>query len=110
MVTEDNVDSLHGNYFAVFQEEQRTRMRSQISAPGEMEYHCASPLPQFEKIVLPSGDAAKSWDNLSRLVNWNFSVGASKKTVVVAFGGGALLNVAGLFSSIAFRGTKVVYV
>lgn len=111
MVTEENVDSLHGDYFAAFQEEQRRQsVGSQISAPGEMEDHCASPLPQFEKIVLPSGDASKSWDNLSRLIDWNFSVGASKKTVVVAFGGGALLNVAGLFSSIAFRGTKVVYV
>jgi len=81
-----------------------------MSAPGEMEDHCAAPMPKFEKIVLPSGDAAKSWDNLSQLIKWNFSVCASKKTVVVAFGGGALLNVAGLFSSIAFRGTKVVYV
>jgi len=111
MVTEDNVNALHGNYFAALQEEQRTgQMAPQIAAPGEMEDHCAAPLPKFEKIVLPSGDAAKSWDNLSQLIKWNFSVGASKKTVVVAFGGGALLNVAGLFASIAFRGTKVVYV
>lgn len=107
MVTEDNVDTLHGNYFAALQQEQRS---SQISAPGEMEDQCVDSMPKFEKIVLPSGDAAKSWHNLSQLINWNFRVGASKKTVVVAFGGGALLNVAGLFSSIAFRGTKVVYV
>jgi len=111
VVTEENVNLLYSDYFAVFHEEQRTQMtRSVVAAPGEMPDSCAAPFPQLEKIVLPSGDAAKSWDNLSRLINWNFSVGASKKTVVVAFGGGALLNVAGLFSSIAFRGTKVVYV
>merc|ERR1711959_674614 len=63
-----------------------------------------------EKMVLPSGDAAKSWNNLTRLVEWNFSAGATKKSVVVAFGGGALLNVAGLFASIAYRGMKAVYV
>merc|ERR1712151_973944 len=41
---------------------------------------------------------------------WNFRVGATKKSVVVAFGGGALLNVVGLFASIAYRGMKLVYV
>jgi 3-dehydroquinate synthase/2-deoxy-scyllo-inosose synthase len=43
-------------------------------------------------------------------MRWNFSVGATKKSVVVAFGGGALINVAGLFASIAYRGMKAVYV
>merc|ERR1712066_783015 len=52
----------------------------------------------------------KSWENLSELMGWNFKVGATKKSVVVAFGGGAVLNVAGLFASIAYRGMKLVYV
>merc|ERR1712032_151239 len=56
------------------------------------------------------GDAAKSWDHLSKLVEWNFAVGATKKSLIVAFGGGALINVAGLFASIAYRGMKVVYI
>merc|ERR1719420_2605951 len=60
--------------------------------------------------MLPEGDAAKSWDNLSCLMRWNFSVGATKRSLVVAFGGGALLNVAGLFASILFRGSKLIYV
>merc|ERR1711957_107210 len=37
-------------------------------------------------------------------------VGATKKTVVIAFGGGAVLNIAGLFASIAYRGMKLLYV
>merc|ERR1719223_2153334 len=109
VVTEDNVNLLYGDYFDAFNEQMTQKMGPLVSAPGETLESCAVPFSKLEKIVLPSGDAAKSWDNLSRLINWNFSVGASKKTVVVAFGGGALLNVAGLFSSIAFRGTKVVY-
>merc|ERR1719174_1594944 len=69
-----------------------------------------SSLPEVKKIVLPSGDEAKSWEHLTELMKWNFKVGATKKSVVVAFGGGALLNVAGLFASMAFRGMKLVYV
>jgi len=65
---------------------------------------------EVEKFVLPSGDAAKSWDNLTELIQWNFQVGATKKSVIVAFGGGALLNVVGLFASIAYRGMKLIYV
>merc|ERR1719191_753433 len=37
-------------------------------------------------------------------------MGATKRSVIVAFGGGALINVVGLFSSILYRGSKVVYI
>lgn len=66
--------------------------------------------PQVEKIVLPAGDEAKSWDNLSSLMRWAFDVGATKGSVVVAFGGGALINVVGLFASMLFRGSKLIYI
>jgi len=87
LVTEANADKLHGSYW--------------------------DPLiadTPVEKMVLPSGDAAKSWDHLSQLVRWNFDVGATKKSVIVAFGGGALLNVAHLFASMMYRGMKLVSV
>jgi 3-dehydroquinate synthase/2-deoxy-scyllo-inosose synthase len=64
----------------------------------------------LEKMILPPGDEAKSWDHLTSLMKWSFEVGATKRSVVVAFGGGALINIAGLFASILFRGTKVVYI
>jgi 3-dehydroquinate synthase/2-deoxy-scyllo-inosose synthase len=70
----------------------------------------ATSIQCIEKFVLPCGDAAKSWEHLTSLMEWNFRVGATKKSVVVAFGGGAVLNVAGLFASIAYRGMKLVYV
>lgn len=60
--------------------------------------------------MLPPGDEAKSWDHLTDLMKWAFSIGATKRSVIVAFGGGALINVTGLFASILFRGSKVVYV
>jgi 3-dehydroquinate synthase/2-deoxy-scyllo-inosose synthase len=66
--------------------------------------------PKVEIRMLPEGDEAKSWDHLSSLMRWAFDVGATKKSVIVAFGGGALINVTGLFASILFRGSKVVYV
>jgi len=90
LVTEDNVDQHHGAYWQPL-----------IDSPNA---------PPIEKIVLPAGDEAKSWEHLHQLVRWNFDVGATKKSVVVAFGGGALLNVAHLFASITYRGMKLVSV
>merc|ERR1712048_485228 len=80
-----------------------------MGAEGTQEAGAAS-CHTIEKFVLPCGDGAKFWENLSELMRWNFQVGATKKSVVVAFGGGALLNVTGLFASIAYRGMKLVYV
>merc|ERR1719223_2554692 len=65
VVTEDNVNLLYGDYFDAFNEQMTQKMGPLVSAPGETLESCAVPFPQLEKIVLPSGDAAKSWDNLS---------------------------------------------
>jgi len=102
LVTEETVDGLYANYFDSLEDVDSGSYGETGSFPG--------PRPTVEKMVLPSGDAAKSWDHLTQLIKWNFSVGATKKSVVVAFGGGALLNVAGLFASIAYRGMKAVYI
>lgn len=68
------------------------------------------PLPDVETFTLPEGDACKSWDHLTALMRWSFDIGTTKGSLIVAFGGGALLNITGLFASILFRGMKVVYV
>jgi 3-dehydroquinate synthase/2-deoxy-scyllo-inosose synthase len=67
-------------------------------------------LPELERFVLPPGDGCKSWAHLSELMEWAFRIGATKRSVIVAFGGGALMNITGLFASILYRGTKLVYV
>lgn len=67
-------------------------------------------MPVVKKFMLPGTDECKSWQHLTNLIRWSFDVGATKASVITAFGGGALLNVCGLFASIVFRGSKLVYV
>merc|ERR1711981_1405415 len=43
-------------------------------------------------------------------MEWAFSIGATKRSLILAFGGGALMNLAGLFASMLFRGSKLIYV
>mmetsp|Transcript_73950 Transcript_73950/g.193972 ORF Transcript_73950/g.193972 Transcript_73950/m.193972 type:complete len:429 (+) Transcript_73950:85-1371(+) len=102
LVCDEAVDALHGSYFEPLMP---------AAAPGETGSGAFDgPLPPVERIALPQGDACKSWDNLSTLVRWAFEVGATKRSLIVAFGGGALMNLAGLFASMLFRGTKLVYI
>jgi len=98
LVTDSMVDNLHGEYFS-------GAARDVAAAPGE-----APTEGIIEKFVLPQGDTCKSWEHLSALMEWAFKINTTKKSVIVAFGGGALLNITGLFASILFRGTKLVYV
>jgi len=96
LVSDHTVEALHGDYLAPL-----ARNMASCGEPGS---------PHVEKFLLPAGDACKSWDNLTQLMKWAFSVGASKRSLIVAFGGGALMNVTGLFASILYRGTKLVYI
>jgi len=101
LVTDEVVDSLHGDYFKALQ--------ASDSLAGET--GCESgEVPEVDKIVLPGGDACKSWTHLTTLMQWAFEVGATKRSLVVAFGGGALMNVTGLFASMLYRGSKLIYV
>jgi len=97
LLTDETVDQLHGDYFAALMPN-----GADSCLPGE--------LPPVDKYVLPCGDACKSWDNLSALMEWAFGSGATKRSVVLAFGGGALMNISGLFASILYRGSKLIYV
>merc|ERR1719383_1400658 len=100
LITDETVDALHGNYFAPL---------LAPAAEGETG-NAAEVMPEVSKFVLPCGDACKSWANLTALMEWAFASGATKRSLVVAFGGGALLNVSGLFASISFRGLRLAYV
>lgn len=101
LLTDETVQALHGDYFAPL-------LPGVAAAPGETE--ADETKPHVERFMLPCGDACKSWDNLSQLMEWAFNIGATKRSLVVAFGGGALMNVSGLFASILYRGTKLIYV
>merc|ERR1719210_2101233 len=67
-------------------------------------------MPVTSKFVVPCGDSCKSWENLTKLMEWAFTIGATKRSLVLAFGGGALMNLSGLFASMLFRGSKLIYV
>ena len=40
-------------------------------------------LAMSPRFVLPGGDESKSWDYLSKLIEWGFSIGATKKSLIV---------------------------
>jgi len=104
LVCDAGAEAHHADYFKSL-----NRSLSGCAAPGESP--CLDlAAPDVERYVLPAGDECKSWDHLSNLMRWSFDIGTTKRSVIVAFGGGALLNVTGLFASILFRGTKVIYV
>jgi 3-dehydroquinate synthase/2-deoxy-scyllo-inosose synthase len=106
LVCDSGADAHHPGYF-----DHLPKVAPEVSAaPGETGSAMNVQVPDVEKIMLPEGDAAKSWDNLTKLIQWSFDIGATKRSLIVAFGGGALLNVAGLFASILFRGSKLIYV
>jgi len=107
LVCDSGADTHHPDYFEHLP---KVAPEASAAAPGETGSAMNVQVPDVEKIVLPEGDAAKSWDNLTKLIRWSFDIGTTKRSLIVAFGGGALLNVAGLFASILFRGSKLIYV
>jgi len=103
LVCDAGADSHHPDYFAPL-------FPKTCAAPGETGSEDEGQSPEVIRYVLPAGDAAKSWDHLTNLMKWSFEIGTTKRSLIVAFGGGALLNVTGLFASILFRGSKLMYV
>jgi 3-dehydroquinate synthase/2-deoxy-scyllo-inosose synthase len=100
LICDSGADAHHPNYFAPLSPDVA---ETGSGSNGEQ-------APDIQKYMLPEGDAAKSWEHLTALMRWSFDIGTTKRSLIVAFGGGALLNIAGLFASILFRGTKVIYV
>jgi 3-dehydroquinate synthase len=64
----------------------------------------------FEPILVPEGEAAKCWDVLQRVIERFAELDASRSTPVIAFGGGAVGDVAGLAASLFKRGCPVIHV
>ena len=61
-------------------------------------------------ILLPEGEAAKTWDVLHSLLAELAARNASRATSIVAFGGGSVGDVAGLAASLFKRGCPVIHV
>lgn len=78
---------------------QGARLREALAA-------CASVDP--EPLLVPDGEAAKSWTSLGRLLSDLCRRGLRRDGGVVAFGGGTVGDAAGLAASLALRGVPVV--
>jgi shikimate kinase/3-dehydroquinate synthase len=64
----------------------------------------------LEPLLVPDGEAAKTWTSLGRLISELSRRGLARDGGVVAFGGGTVGDVAGLAASLALRGVPVVQV
>lgn len=63
-----------------------------------------------EVLVVPSGEAAKSWEHLRQLCESLLAKGASKGSLLIALGGGAVGNLTGMAAALMFRGIRFVEV
>jgi len=62
------------------------------------------------KILLPEGEAAKTWGWAGKVVGRLIERGLDRKGVVVALGGGTVGDVAGFAASVYLRGIRVIQV
>jgi 3-dehydroquinate synthetase len=60
--------------------------------------------------VAPEGERCKSLSVLGEITETFLAGGATKRSVVLAFGGGAVMNVGGLAAALTYRGLRLCYV
>ena len=63
-----------------------------------------------EYLELPDGEAFKNWDSVFMVLTKLAEMGADRKSVVVALGGGVVGDLAGFAASIYMRGIKFIQV
>lgn len=63
-----------------------------------------------EALILPPGEATKSWPHLIRVVEWLLSEKVERGDVVVAFGGGVIGDLVGFAAAILRRGVRFVQI
>lgn len=65
---------------------------------------------KFVEVVVPSGEAAKSLDQLGRVLSALAAAGISRDGVVVALGGGVVGDLAGFAAGVYLRGVRLVQI
>ena len=63
-----------------------------------------------EALVLPAGEATKSWEHLTHTVEWLLDQKVERRDVVVALGGGVIGDLVGFAAAILRRGVRFVQV
>ncbi len=65
---------------------------------------------EAEALVLPPGEATKSWAHLTETVEWLLAQKVERKDMVVAFGGGVIGDLCGFAAAILRRGVRFVQI
>jgi len=65
---------------------------------------------RHDAVTVPAGEASKSWDGLSALLNDLLDLGIERGTTLVALGGGVVGDLTGLAASLALRGVDFVQI
>ena len=63
-----------------------------------------------ESLILPQGEATKSWPHLQRVAAWLLDERVERRDVVVAFGGGVIGDLVGFAAAIHRRGIRFVQI
>ena len=61
-----------------------------------------------EALILPAGEATKSWPQLTRCVEWLLEQKIERRDVVIALGGGVIGDLVGFAAAILRRGVRFV--
>jgi 3-dehydroquinate synthase len=64
----------------------------------------------IEPILVPEGEAAKSWEVLAHVIGRLSELGTTRDTPILALGGGSIGDVAGLAASLFKRGCPIVQI
>ncbi|MEL7167348.1 MAG: 3-dehydroquinate synthase [Pseudomonadota bacterium] len=64
----------------------------------------------MEALVLPAGEATKSWTQLQRVTEWLLGQKVERSDVVIAFGGGVIGDLVGFAAAIMRRGVAYIQV
>jgi 3-dehydroquinate synthase len=77
---------------------------------GTLESSLESAGIEVHRIVLPAGEATKSMAELERLLDQILALGIERRTMLVAFGGGVVGDLAGFAAAILLRGLDYVQI
>ncbi len=89
IVTEENVAALH-----------LKALQDGLAAAGI----------QSEALILPAGEATKSWPHFTRAVEWLLEQKVERKDLVIAFGGGVIGDLTGFAAAVLRRGVGFVQI
>ncbi len=65
---------------------------------------------QSSSLILPAGEATKSWSHLERTVEWLLSEKVERRDVVIALGGGVIGDLVGFAAAVLRRGVRFVQI